>query len=53
MNDEKIMCYITYAVPSDKIMKLPLFLANEETQAEEEFVPQWFNAGGFPEDDFD
>ena len=52
MDEEKYMCYITYAIPREKMAEffpVPKMPVIEET---EEFVPQWFNAGGFPEDDY-
>ena len=53
MDNEKIMCYITYAVPSDRMMDFFPVPMPQRIQTSEEFVPQWFNNGGFPEDDIE
>ena len=57
------MCYITYAVPVDELPEfnmliekkeeasLPVFLSGGTVPST--FVPEWFYAGGFPEDDID
>ena len=60
--EKRYMCYITYAVPVDELpefnmlMKkgeanLPTFLSGGTVP--DTFVPEWFYAGGFPEDDID
>lgn len=57
------MCYITYAVPVDELPDFPHIIKKEELPAppafltgeavSPEFMPEWFYAGGFPEDDVD
>ena len=51
MDEEKYMCYITYAIPREKMAEF-FPVPREEKEETDEFVPQWFNAGGFPEDDY-
>ena len=67
MNEDKGVCYITYAVPVSMLPQIPLPLVNEGANAmphiqppplqerlyPEGFVPDWFLRGSFPEDDFD
>lgn len=58
---KKYMCYITYAVPSDELRDfltetdsvhiLPPAETGVQENHPEGFVPEWFYAGGFPEDD--
>ena len=55
------MCYITYAVPIDEIPPFPKLFNSEEVipplpfisgkEPSPEFMPKWFYAGGFPEDE--
>lgn len=52
MDEEKCMCYITYAVPREKLAEFFPVEKPPVIEEKEEFVPQWFNAGGFPEDDY-
>jgi len=56
------MCYITYAVPVDELPDFPALIKREEVKppffisgeaVPPTFVPEWFNAGSFPEDDID
>jgi len=55
------MCYITYAVPVDELPTFPQLMGQEEAlpvylsggKLPQTFVPEWFYAGGFPEDDTD
>lgn len=59
MDNKKYLCYITYVVPMEELPPLPNFAAPPIAEKAEEpptlpgFMPQWFNAGGFPEDDID
>ena len=67
MNEDKSVCYITYAVPLSMMPQIPLPFAPrlpcEETHIQplppqeglypEGFMPDWFLRGSFPEDDFD
>lgn len=67
MNEDKSVCYITYAVPLSMLPQLPLPLLHQPSQQEQQaeiappqqglypdgFMPEWFLRGSFPEDDFD
>ena len=58
MDNKKYLCYITYVVPVDELPPMPNFASAhiEEKEAPPPlpgFMPLWFNAGGFPEDDND
>ena len=67
MNEEKSVCYITYAVPLSMMSQIPLPFAQETPCTEphiqppppqeglypEGFMPDWFLRGSFPEDDYD
>ncbi len=65
MDNQKYMCYITYAIALDKMPSLPELMpfskeapapeASQSAPAEHPpgFVMKWFQQGGFPEDDVD
>ena len=65
LDNQKYMCYVTYAIPMDKLPVLPDFLPiSKESPTPEAlpdalsehppgFVMKWFQQGGFPEDDTD
>lgn len=65
LDNQKYMCYVTYAIPMDKIPVLPDFLpipkeitapevpTNTPNEHPPGFVMKWFQDGGFPEDDID
>lgn len=65
MDNQKYMCYITYAIALDKMPELPDFVPLPKASSVPEatqsaplehppgFVMQWFQQGGFPEDDID
>lgn len=64
MQNDKPMCYITYAVPAELMPQLAFGeapLPSRPVQEEElppalyppGFMPDWFLRGSFPEDDFD
>lgn len=64
MKNDKCMCYITYAIPCEKVPPLP-FIGETEmseiSEAKEEydilfppgFVPEWYLKGRYPEDDIE
>ena len=61
--EKKYMCYITYAVPVDELPEFNMLMQKKEEASPpvflsggtipSTFVPEWFYAGGFPEDDVD
>ena len=64
MEKEQIMCYITYAVPQKMLSRLSFKELPFSVQSEPlppsppalypaDFVPEWFRAGSFPEDDWE
>lgn len=62
MNEDKSVCYITYAVPLSMLGQLPLPVLPQQQEEcavpqqklyPEGFMPEWFLRGSFPEDDFD
>lgn len=67
MNEDKSVCYITYAIPLSMMPQIPLPFAQQMPSADlkiqapppqeglypDGFMPDWFLLGSFPEDDFD
>ena len=54
MDEKKYCCYITYAIPMDDIPQLPFPVKREQPEKAEYpegFMPSWFRAGCFPEDE--
>ena len=56
--ENKYMCYVTYAIALDELPQIPPFIKeNALTESPQTqilpigFMPQWFQAGGFPEDE--
>ena len=55
MEEQKCMCYITYAVPQDMMPQFFNMIPKEPAKElyPTDFVPEWYRRSSFPEDDID
>ena len=55
MNEEKCMCYITYAVPQSMVPQFFKMIPENKPKElyPEGFNPDWYLKSSFPEDDID